>query len=206
MSDQGLSQIGAIILAAGASSRMGSLGPKPLLVLGGRTLLSWTLRALHRCAPRIIVTGIHHEAISASEASSGLTIVRNRKPEFGQLSSLQVGLRRLGEASVRGCIVALGDQPLLDDRTVAQLLHAFGQRRNAVVVPRYEGQTGHPIIIGEALFRHLLDAPQPLTMRDAIAQALQLVGGCRLEVDTADSSVLWNINSPQDLQAIRRQT
>src|SRR5262245_32305125 len=81
-----------LILAAGASRRMGS--PKALLELDGDTFLDRLIRAFRpHCSPLIVVLGYHAEAIrSGVRRGHDVEFVVNPHPEQGQLSSLQCGL------------------------------------------------------------------------------------------------------------------
>ena len=82
--------IAAIILAAGASSRMGS--PKALLEYRGETFADRLIRVLSGvCDPVIVVTGRHHKAIRAGVRGKACFVV-NPDPDRGQLSSLQRAL------------------------------------------------------------------------------------------------------------------
>ena len=88
----GSGTIAGIILAAGASSRMGS--PKALLALDGETFLDRLIAAFEpHCAPVLVVLGFHAGRTRAGICRSGdVTFVTNPDPDRGMLSSLQCGL------------------------------------------------------------------------------------------------------------------
>ena len=82
-------RIGAILLAAGQGSRMGSV-PKSLLELEGVPLINRQLIALSGAEVDevVVVTGYHHERVEPAVAQSPVKIVRNPNPENGQASSV----------------------------------------------------------------------------------------------------------------------
>ena len=103
----------AIILAAGQGIRLGEhgrKGPKALLEVGGRTLLSRSLGHLAGAGITrvLVVTGHKAEAFENLEVAQGLQVEKLRNPDFndfGSLLSLVVGLRQMNEP----CLILDGD-------------------------------------------------------------------------------------------------
>ena len=144
--------VGAVLLAAGAGSRVGHR-PKSLLELGGVPLIRRQLIALSGAGVDevVVVTGHHAAAIEAVVQDFPVTLARNPSPDDGQASSVRVGLAALS-ARLDAVIVALADQPLVNSQDVASLIGAYKKRgAAAMVVPRVGGEPGNPVIFDSAL-------------------------------------------------------
>src|SRR6185503_16403095 len=113
----------AIVLAAGASSRMGT--PKPLLRVGSDTFVRRILGVLQQAGvPDTVVVVRPGEPVVLDEnrgAGYGRAIV-NPRPEEGQLSSLLTGLEAVASPSVTGALVTLVDVPLIQPQTIRLLV------------------------------------------------------------------------------------
>lgn len=144
--------VGAVLLAAGAGSRMGGR-PKALLELGGVPLILRQLIALSGAGVDevVVVLGHHAEAIEAAVRPFPITLAHNPAPDDGQPSSVRIGLRALSP-KLDAVIVALADQPLIDAQDIIALIGAFKKRGDAaMVVPRVagadgNGEPGNPVI------------------------------------------------------------
>jgi molybdenum cofactor cytidylyltransferase len=148
--------IAAIVLAAGASSRMGRL--KMLLSAGaGRTLLSaavWPL--LEAGLPRVVVVlGCEAERVRRGAGlpeDPRVSVVVNPRWREGMSSSMARGLEACSDAEA--VLVALGDQPGLTAQRVGLVLSAFRPGVPAVV-PAEGAQPGHPVLFSRDLFAEL---------------------------------------------------
>ncbi|MGQ9645615.1 MAG: molybdenum cofactor cytidylyltransferase [Thermodesulfobacteriota bacterium] len=143
--------ISAILLAAGESKRMGV--NKLLLPWGGKTVLEHCLDVLLRSNVGEVVIVLREPSNEIRERlkkssvlkNKMIKVVVNRQFKKGMSTSIQSGLRRVDPRS-HGILIALGDQPLLQTRTVDALLRAFGRESGEIVVPAYRGRKGHPVI------------------------------------------------------------
>jgi molybdenum cofactor cytidylyltransferase len=138
--------IGAVLLAAGAGSRLGHR-PKALLELGGVPLIVRQLVALSGAGVDevVVVLGHHAAAIEAAIGAFPITIERNPSPDDGQPSSVRIGLRALSPR-LDAVMVALADQPLIAEADIVALIGAFKQRGDAsMVVPRVRTGSGEPL-------------------------------------------------------------
>lgn len=141
-----------MLLAAGAGIRLGGR-PKSLLELDGKSLISRIFVALKDAGigPAVVVLGHHADAIDKAVQALPITRVRNPSPDDGPASSLRIGLRALS-ANVDAVIVALADQPLIAATDISDLIEAFKSRGNRqMVVPRFSGTPGNPVVVTAAL-------------------------------------------------------
>ncbi|HVO08281.1 MAG TPA: nucleotidyltransferase family protein [Burkholderiaceae bacterium] len=149
--------VGAVLLAAGAGSRLGGR-PKALLELGGVPLVMRQLVALSGAGVDevVVVLGHHADAVEAAVGQFPISIARNPSPDDGQASSVRIGLQALSPR-LDAVIVALADQPLIDAQDIVALIGAFKKRGAAsMVVPRVrvddgEALPGNPVIFDAAL-------------------------------------------------------
>lgn len=138
--------VGAVLLAAGAGTRLGGR-PKALLELGGVPLILRQLIALSGAGVDevVVVLGHHAELIEAAIRAFPITIVHNPAPDDGQASSVRAGLRALSP-KIDAAIVALADQPLLDAQDFINLIGAYKKRGDAdMVVPRVSREGAEPV-------------------------------------------------------------
>lgn len=184
-------ELAAIVPAAGLSSR--STGFKPLLELGGRTLLSRAVGLFLRAgvARVVVVTGHQAERVTGAAAALGATPVFNRDFRTGMFSSVQAGVRALP----RGCagfFVLPVDVPLVRPATVRALARAFGGADGEVFVPAYHGHPGHPPLIPAALIPAILGSDGQGGLR-----ALLQARGVR-QLPVSDQGVLLDVDTDAD--------
>lgn len=148
---------GAIVLAAGPASRMGSA--KQLLKLGGQSLLRRAAAAAldGGCAPIVVVTGAHREAVTAD--LTGLPILTTFNPDWtdGMGTSLRAGLAALLAAAPRTemAVVLVCDQPHLDGAVVRKLIAGWSEGGKPMAASEYAGAVGPPCCFGKSCFAAL---------------------------------------------------
>jgi molybdenum cofactor cytidylyltransferase len=186
--------LAAIILSAGASSRMGS--PKALIPYRGRTFLDHLLEvARHPKVGRVLVVlGPHAEEIRSQVKLETNNVVLNPDWEQGQLSSIQAALRHLaGGGQTEGIMLFLVDHPLISAVLVDQLIAEFYRSGQPIVLPAFRGKRGHPVIFARRLYEELLAAPLEKGARAVVwAHAGEV-----LEVPTEEEGVVLNLNDPE---------
>lgn len=145
-------KLAAIILAAGFSSRMADF--KPLMRLGEETLLARCAALFRQAKIRTIiaVTGDRHVEVAAEARRLGLQPVHNPDYARGMYSSICAAVRALPK--VDGFFLLPVDIPLIRPATLATLIAAFDGR--AVVLPRFEEETGHPPLLPAHLTQAIL--------------------------------------------------
>jgi molybdenum cofactor cytidylyltransferase len=184
--------LAAIILAAGASRRMGT--PKALLEWQGRSFLEHLIALLGQCChPVIAVLGHDAEAIRGNlRDPAAARLIENLLPERGMLSSLQCGLRAL-EPQTPGFLFAPVDQPALPP-SVPPRLASLVQQGALIAIPRYQGRRGHPVACSPALLQVFLTEPVTGQPRDVIARHREQTA--YLDVD--EPGVVVDVDYPQD--------
>ena len=187
-----------VILAAGASSRMGR--DKALLPWRGTTFVESAMRALADTELVIVVAGANADRLTPLVDAAGAYMVLNPHPEQGQFSSLRIGLREVLNRGRDAAIVTLVDRPAPERPTVAGLKQAFldAPRDIWAVVPQFEGRHGHPLVVGREMIEAFLRAPADTTARDV--EHLHQEHIRYLEV--ADRLVVWNVDTPEDYERI----
>ncbi|GAC1425612.1 MAG: hypothetical protein NVSMB7_02030 [Chitinophagaceae bacterium] len=149
---------GIIILAAGASSRLGS--PKQLLPYKQSTLLEHSIQvALESMADQVIVVlGANAGTIQPAAKNEKLFIVVNELWQEGMASSIRCGLQHLLGAtpSVKSALFMVCDQPYISAALLNKLVTLQKRTGKAVVVSQYAETTGIPAIFDKKLFPGLL--------------------------------------------------
>ena len=150
----------AVLLAAGAGSRMGHR-PKCLIKRDGQALIRRTAQCLLDTGIQDLVVVLGHYAQKIAPALAGLpvTVVINPQPEQGIISSQRLGLQSLS-ASCDAVVMCLADQPLIETQDITDLLQAFTQRpiNTDVVFPQVQGQPGNPVALSAAVRAAILQA------------------------------------------------
>jgi molybdenum cofactor cytidylyltransferase len=193
-------RIGAIILAAGQSTRMGQ--PKTLLPWGETTIIRQICQEV--CASGlhevVVVTGENDGEARAQLAGLSLRIVQNPQPAKGEmLSSLRVGLDAIWD-SCEACMVVLGDQPGIQGETITAILNAYNQGRGPIVAPSYNKRRGHPLLIDRSFWQDLKDLPKNKAPRDLLRANEDQIYHVLVDND----SILRDIDTPEDYERARQ--
>lgn len=149
--------VGAVVLAAGSSSRMGS--PKQTLQFRGESLLKRaTLAALGAgCRPVVVVTGAYAELSRREFEGIDVREVLNSSWETGMASSVRVGIKGLvvEDANVSAAVLLLCDQPHVTAEVISDLVAARRATGKAIVASVYGGSFGVPALFSRTLFAEL---------------------------------------------------
>jgi molybdenum cofactor cytidylyltransferase len=158
----------AIVLAAGASRRMGS--PKALLKIGEKTFLRHIVDLLATAGlTRVtVVLGADEEKIRPGLDWFGGTTVLNQHWQEGQLSSIIAGVDALEPGLTKGAMICPVDHPLLTTELLLTLVREFETSHKRIVVPTHEGRRGHPVIFAASLFPELRLAPRDAGARTVL--------------------------------------
>jgi molybdenum cofactor cytidylyltransferase len=186
-----------VILAAGASSRMGT--PKALLLYDGESFIDrWIRLFLKVCDPVIVVLGFEAERIRHGVREPGEALfVLNPDPARGMLSSLQTGLSHV-LPEIERVLFTLVDHPQVSASTVAAVANAFHPETAALVIPMYAGERGHPVCIGRKIAEEMLQLPPDASPKDVMHRHR----GETCFLDAGDPGVLADIDDPESYAAL----
>jgi molybdenum cofactor cytidylyltransferase len=152
------STVGLIILAAGASTRMGT--PKQLLAYRGCTLIRHMAEVAiaSYCKPIAVVLGANAERIKPEISQLPIKIVENQQWEEGMSTSIRVGLEALlaMNPNLDAVAIALCDQPLVSSPTLERIVEAYHLTGKPIIASEYSGTLGVPALFNRTLFSELM--------------------------------------------------
>jgi molybdenum cofactor cytidylyltransferase len=194
---------GVVILAAGASSRMGR--PKMLLPWGdttviGRLLEQWrgiqTAQIAVVCAAGDLRIAVELDRIGVPLDSR----IINPDPARGMFSSIQCAARwRLWNAALTHVAFALGDQPHLASATLRSVAAFAGAQPEHICQPGYQGRPRHPVFVPLSLFESLASSTAA-TLKDFLAAHAFVAR----QIESDDSGLTLDLDTPADYEQARR--
>ncbi len=187
-------QIGAVIVAAGMSSRMGDF--KPMLNIGSISIAQRVVATFHQAGvSRIaVVTGYNAQQLERHLSNSGLVFLRNEAYATTQMfDSAKIGLNYLKDKCDRILFTPV-DIPLFTAATVAALIDSEAE----LACPVCEGQTGHPLMIAASLVDTLLSDSGEGGLQGAISRC----GTEMTKIPVDDAGILHDADTPEDYRAL----
>jgi molybdenum cofactor cytidylyltransferase len=184
-----------IILAAGSSESLGM--PKALARFGKKTALFIAVQNCLGLERPIVVLGYHGKLVRLGVPRAARVVV-NRRWREGQLSSLLCALDAV--ASTAAVLIYPVDHPLVEKRTVSQIVQEF-RRRNSpeeIVMPRHRGRYGHPIILSPALRKELASAA---TTREVVYRIPERIRS----FDAGTSAIYEDFDAPETYKRCLRK-
>jgi len=201
-----LPRIGAVVLAAGNSSRMRATGQdnKLLQPLGGRPMVRHVAEAAVGSAVSDVVVVTGNERAKVMTALGGLPVIFADNPDYskGLSTSLIRGLNALPD-DCDGALILLGDMPAVDTQLLDRLVAAFdpGEDR-AIIVACHEGRRGNPVLWARRFFAEMRELSG-----DAGARALFApYAGLICEVEAGSDAPLTDIDTEEALSAYRMRS
>ena len=190
--------ISGILLAAGRSIRFGR--PKQLLEIDGEPLVRRVVRQAlaSSLAGLRVVVGEAAADIRVALRDLDVTVVDNPRFAEGQSTSVRAGLRDL-DPDVRGAMFLPSDQPFLTTELIDSLIDAQRRTGARIVVPVHGGSRGSPVLFDRSLFFEL----EKLTGDVGGRRVMPGYPDDIVEVPVADSRVLMDIDTPDDLRLVR---
>jgi CTP:molybdopterin cytidylyltransferase MocA len=194
--------IGAVVLAAGLSRRMGK--NKLITEVGGKPLVRHAVEAALEAglAPVIVVTGHEPERIEASLAGLPVQFAHNASYADGLSTSLKTGVEHLPQ-DCAGAMVLLGDMPGVTPELARAVAAAFNPAKGrGIAVATAQGERGHPVLWGRAFFPELIRLRGDQGARSLMAQH----GDQIVEVAAGDAGPLTDIDTPAALEKYLAET
>ncbi|MFQ5750713.1 MAG: NTP transferase domain-containing protein [bacterium] len=192
--------LAVIILAAGESTRMGK--PKALVKFREQSFLETVISNFHKAGVEqiLVVLGFAANQIFATMKMHPMQVVINKKYPLGQFSSFQTGVQKLG-SNIDGTFLSLVDQPQIGVHVINKMVKAFQNNSDKIILPVYRGKRGHPAIFPKTFFPKILSSPATNSAADLIHKHPKQI----YEMEVDDECILWNINTKQDLEAVRKK-
>jgi molybdenum cofactor cytidylyltransferase len=196
--------IGVIILAAGASSRLGH--PKQLLTFAGKSLLQQMIQVAEGAAAGsvFVVLGAHEDKIRSSIGNTSAHVIINEHWQEGMASSIRCGINALLQMNpqTEGALMMLCDQPLVTSALLNELIAVHMQTANAIVASSYGGTIGVPAFFSKRIFSGLLKITGDVGARAIIRQHQKDVAVVEfpdgsMDIDTADDFQRYQHNFEQ---------
>ncbi|MCP9494997.1 MAG: nucleotidyltransferase family protein [Pyrinomonadaceae bacterium MAG19_C2-C3] len=149
--------IGIVILAAGASTRLGA--PKQLLQYEGKTLLRRAAEAglASMCRPVVVVLGANAEIMRVEVEDLPVIIVENPAWAEGMSASIRIGVRALEDENpvIDAAVITLCDQPFVTAEIINNLTEVFRREHSPVVASVYGEARGVPALFARSVFDEL---------------------------------------------------
>ena len=190
--------VSLIILAAGASTRMGM--PKQLLMIEGKTLIRRVSEMAidTSCHPIVVILGANKEPIRKEIEKIPLTIIENTKWEDGMSSSIKMGLvgAYLTHRDIDAVIFLTVDMPFVSVELINKMIKkATEDPDNQIVASFYENQVGIPVLFKRSVFNDLLElkgdeGAKKLVMENKDKTSLIDFPKGKFDLDTIDE--YWN--------------
>jgi molybdenum cofactor cytidylyltransferase len=190
----GTPRVAAVILAAGASGRMGS--PKALLRTEGHSFVRTIIDRFREAGidGTFVVVGAHAKEIRTEIEGMDVGLIDNPSWPEGQLSSIQRGIGCVERDGFDAAMIAPVDHPAVLSSTIAALLSGYRTHPHAIVLPVCGSRRGHPALFDRSVFRELLQASPAVGAREVIRRDPSRI----LEVHTNDEGVITDIDTPEE--------
>jgi molybdenum cofactor cytidylyltransferase len=148
-----VSQVAAILLAAGQSSRMGAF--KPLLPFGNKTVIECCIDYLREGGVETVVVVLGHRADEVRKRLEGLPVnfALNPNPKSEMGASIAAGINKLPD-TIAATLIALADYPAVPARVISTLLGSWEEGAR-IVIPTWQNHGGHPVLV-DFSFKHEL--------------------------------------------------
>ena len=186
--------VNGIVLAAGASSRMGE--PKPLLEVDGITFLERAVHILREAGCRYVVAVVTDDLwIERLADVSGAAVIINDEEGTEQIDSLRLGIANLPEET-DAVVVLPVDFPRIAAETVKRMVDEARRSDAPILNPSYNGTAGHPVVFSSRVFPELLAPDLPEGARSVIDAHAQEVHAVQVD----DAGILADVDTPGDYQ------
>ena len=187
-------RIGALIVAAGMSSRMGDF--KPMLNIGSISVAQRVVATLTQAGVSkiVMVTGYNATALERHLAGNGIIFLRNENYQTTQMfDSVKIGLRYLQDKCDKVLFTPV-DVPLFTSKTVRMLLDSDA----TLAAPVCNGVQGHPILISARLIPEILDDCGEMGLRGAIDRCSATLQ----QIPVEDFGTIHDADTPEDFSVL----
>ena len=192
-----MSEIMAIILAAGESTRMGK--QKLLLPFQGKTIIEKVIKNIEASGAdsTFVVVGSHRNDVINVIGRLNIGICYNEDYKQGMLSSVKCGIRSL-PVSCEAVLVFPGDQPMIPPTVINKVIHAYINSGKGIVIPTFKKKRGHPLLIDRRYFEEVEKLEEHEGLRALAGKFIEDV----LEVETGKNGILKDIDTREEYEEI----
>ncbi len=189
-------KMAGVLVAAGLSSRMNAY--KPLLELGGKPLIEWSIENLRNAGAEkiVVVTGHNAQALEpVLDRLNVCSVYNERYKTHDMFESVRLGFAQV--AGYAGAYFAPADIPMYRPYTLRALRTHWEQRGADIAYPVYGGKKGHPILVGSACFSDIAAYAGGAGMRGALAEHTST------QLEVPDPGILLDADTPADFARLK---
>ena len=184
-------KISALILAAGKGSRIGT--PKLMLEVNDKSFVNVIIDKVRRAGIKDVVCVVSEETYKwAKENIKHCRIVVNPEPEKGMITSVYFGAMQINDCA--GIMIIPVDHPFIKSETIKILLSKAEENSDSIIKPRFEGKSGHPVIVPYKLIKTITKE----NFGDGLNDVIKKSGNRQVYADVNDNGILKNINTKED--------
>lgn len=192
--------VGIVVLAAGASTRMGA--PKQLLLYQGRSLLRHSVETALAsvCQPVIVVLGASAEWLQQEVKDLAVQVVENPHWALGMSSSIWTGIAALNStpSQISAAVLLLCDQPFVSVQVINQLVETYYFTGKPIVASEYAGTLGVPALFCRTFF------PELMALRGAEGAKQMIAKHCHEVCSVPFPRGAIDIDTPKDYEQLKR--
>jgi molybdenum cofactor cytidylyltransferase len=182
--------VGAIVLAAGFSSRFGS--SKLLAGLSsGKTVFQQTIERITEAFPERFVVTRPEMVAALQDLAQGTSILSFEHADQGMGATLAFAAQQIGDWD--GCVVCLGDMPFIETSTYRRIAELV--TTGSIVTPTFESKMGNPVAFGKYLYTDL----KALTGESGGRKLTSMYPQAVRELQVSDPGILHDIDTPEEL-------
>lgn len=191
-------KLGAILLAAGKSSRMET--NKIILPWEGLTIGEKIITSVSKAGIKEIVFVVGHDynvimdVLGPVIKKLKIKVVYNQHYERGMLSSIQEGVKKLDD-NLSGFFIILGDQPFIDQSWLITLRNSFNPIGKSIVIPVFEEKRGHPILLSIGFKDEILSLNYQV---DSLRTLLERHSDKIININFSDKNILYDIDNKEE--------
>ncbi len=191
-------KIGAVILAAGESKRMGF--PKQLIEICGEKIIRIVVKKVLNVGFGDIVVVLGYMAGDIAryiDDMIGIKIIVNPRYREGMSTSLIKGIKNLRQ-DIEAFMVILGDQPFVSKETMEKIIETYYgmERKPLMVVPTYRGLRGNPVLISSRIAKDIMSLRGDIGARALMEKYKAYIS----YIETQDPGVVLDIDTKEDLE------
>ncbi|MEP1034821.1 nucleotidyltransferase family protein [Ekhidna sp.] len=150
-------KIGIVLLAAGASSRLGQ--PKQLIQFRGKNLLQHTIDTANELEfeSSILIVGANADQVLSKVTINSFQSFTNENWEQGMASSLRLGIKKslISVPDLNAILISVSDQPFVSKELLQEMIQLY-RSESSIVVCEYDNVKGVPVLFGSKYFNELL--------------------------------------------------